>query len=143
MYVSQNVENNLLFGYDHANDVRKKIITLWNTYSFFATYAALDNFVPQTDGLLSKDLTLLDKWILSKLHSLVLDANELFEQFQADRFIRKLDKFLEDLSNWYIRRNRRRFWKSEDDSDKQAAYDTLYEVLLTSVKLLAPNSSIL
>ncbi len=138
MYAVQNVEHNLRFGYPHANEVRKKIITLWNTYSFFATYAALDGFTPEANGLDKQELSLLDKWVLSKLHTLISDARTHFDQYQADKFIRKVERFLDDLSNWYIRRNRRRFWKSEDDGDKQAAYYTLYEVLLNMVKLLSP-----
>ena len=138
MYAVQNVEHNLLFGYDHANGVRKKIITLWNTYSFFATYAALDGFQPEAGGLEKQELSLLDKWILSKLHTLIKEARVDFDNFQVDKFIRKVERFLEDLSNWYIRRNRRRFWKSEDDGDKQSAYYTLYEVLLNTIKLISP-----
>ncbi len=138
MYAIQNVEHNLLFGYHHANEVRKKLITLWNTYSFFTTYAALDEFDPNSAKLEDQDLSVLDEWILSKLNSLILESRKGFEQFQADKFMKKLERFLDDLSNWYIRRNRRRFWKSEDDGDKQAAYCTLYHVLLNTIKLLAP-----
>ncbi len=138
MYTSQNVEHNLLFGYKHADEVRKKIITLWNVYSFFATYAAVDGFQPRSGSLEAQKLNLLDRWVLAKLHKLIGESDEHFRKFQADRFMRKVDRFMEDLSNWYVRRNRRRFWKSEDDSDKQAAYFTLYEVLLNLIKLLAP-----
>jgi isoleucyl-tRNA synthetase len=139
LYASQNVENNLLFGYSPADEVRKKLITLWNSYSFFATYAAVDNFDPDSIKLERRDnLTILDRWILSKLNSLIIDAKEAFEAFRVDRFTRKIDRFFEDLSNWYIRRNRRRFWKSENDEDKITAYETLYEVLVKTIRLLAP-----
>ncbi|NOZ04322.1 MAG: isoleucine--tRNA ligase [FCB group bacterium] len=138
IYGAQNVEHNLLFGYGTANDVRKKLITLWNTYSFFATYAAVDGFDPTKASVSDDDLTVLDRWIRSKLHLLIQDAHKAFNEYQVDKFMRKVERFLEDLSNWYIRRNRRRFWKSEDDMDKQTAYHTLYDVLLTTSKLLAP-----
>ncbi len=138
MYASQNVEHNLLFGYHHADEVRKRIITLWNSYSFFATYAALDKFEPTSSELNLQDLTVLDRWIIAKLNQLILDCRESTEKYQTFRMMRKVDQFLEDLSNWYIRRNRRRFWKSEDDADKLAAYQVLYEVLLKTVQLLAP-----
>ena len=138
MYAAQNVEHNLLFGYHHADDVRKRIITLWNSYSFFATYAALDQFSPTDLNLSEDDLTILDQWILSKLNQLIIDCRAAIENFQVFRMMRKINLFLEDLSNWYIRRNRRRFWKSEDDADKNAAYQVLYEVLLKSIQLLAP-----
>ena len=139
MYASQNVEKNLLFGYSPADEVRKKLITLWNSYSFFATYASVDKFDPNSIQLNRRDnLTILDKWIISKLNSLIIDARKAFEAFRVDQFTRKLDRFLEDLSNWYIRRSRRRFWKSENDEDKITAYETLYEVLVKTIRLLAP-----
>ena len=138
LYAAQNVEHNLLFGYGHADEVRKRIITLWNSYSFFATYAVLDQFSPSDLSLNEDNLTILDQWILSKLNQLIINCRAAIENFQVFRMMRKIDLFLEDLSNWYIRRNRRRFWKSEDDADKNAAYQVLYEVLLKSIQLLAP-----
>ncbi|NOZ74970.1 MAG: isoleucine--tRNA ligase [FCB group bacterium] len=138
MYAGQHVEHNLLFGYGPANDVRKKLITLWNSYSFFATYASVDGFDPSAQPIPVKDRNLLDRWILAKLNVLVRDAKELYETYRFDKLMRKTERFIEDLSNWYIRRNRRRFWKSDNDEDKLAAYQTLHAVLLTTVKLLAP-----
>jgi len=138
MYAAQNVEHNLLFGYHHADDVRKRIITLWNSYSFFATYAALDKFDPTVNSLDSNNLTILDRWILSKLNQLINDCRAVFDDFKVYRMMRKVNLFLEDLSNWYIRRNRRRFWKSEDDGDKNAAYQVLYTVLKATIELIAP-----
>ena len=138
VFINHNVESNLNFGYEAANEVRKKIITLWNSYSFFATYAAVDGFNPLKTTIQESDLTIMDRWIKAKLHYLIQDMHSSFELYRLDKSMRKVEVFIEDLSNWYIRRNRRRFWKSEDDSDKQAAYHTLYEVLLTLTKLLAP-----
>jgi len=138
VFINHNVENNLNFGYEAANEVRKKIITLWNSYSFFATYAAVDGFNPLKSKVQDIDLTIMDRWILAKLHQLIQDMHSSFKIYRLDKSMRKVEIFIEDLSNWYIRRNRRRFWKSEDDSDKQAAYHILYDVLLTLTKLLAP-----
>ncbi len=138
LYIHQNVEHNLLFGYGPANEIRKKLLTLWNSYSFFSTYAAVDGFDPAASSVKEEDLSILDRWIRSKMHELIRDAHSAFEVYRVDKFMRKVEHFLEDLSNWYIRRNRRRFWKSDNDSDKLAAYHTLYEVLLNTVKLLAP-----
>ena len=138
MYANQNIEHNLLFGYGPANEVRRKLLTLWNVYSFFATYAAVDKFSPLDTKIEDNDLTLLDHWILAKSNLLVKEAVNAFDNYRVDKFIQKYENFLDDLSNWYIRRNRRRFWKSENDSDKKAAYQTLYQVLLTSVKVIAP-----
>ena len=138
MYANQNIENNLLFGYGPANEVRRKLLTLWNVYSFFATYAAVDKFSPLEVNIKDSHLTLLDQWILAKSNLLVKEAVSAFDSYRVDKFIQKFERFLDDLSNWYIRRNRRRFWKSENDIDKEAAYHTLYHVLLTSVKIIAP-----
>ena len=138
MYANQNIEHNLRFGHGPANEVRRKLLTLWNVYSFFATYAALDKFSPVDVKINENDLTLLDKWILAKSNILVKEAINAFDSYRVDKFIQKYEKFLDDLSNWYIRRNRRRFWKSENDTDKKTAYHTLYHVLLTSVKIIAP-----
>jgi isoleucyl-tRNA synthetase len=138
MYANQNIENNLLFGYGPANEARRKLITLWNVYSFFATYAAVDGFSPSKSNVNNDDLTILDRWILAKSNLLIQKAVVAFDGYRVDKFIRHFEQFLDDLSNWYIRRSRRRFWKSEDDADKQAAYHTLYHVLLTSIKIIAP-----
>ncbi|MCK4904275.1 MAG: class I tRNA ligase family protein, partial [Candidatus Marinimicrobia bacterium] len=138
LFINHNVESNLNFGYEAANEIRKRIITLWNSYSFFATYAAVDGFNPLKSKIEESDLTIMDRWIRAKLHQLIKDIRSSFDIYRLDKSMWEIELFLEDMSNWYIRRNRRRFWKSEDDSDKQAAYHTLYDVLLTLTKLLAP-----
>ena len=138
MYARQNVENNLLFGYDKADEVRKRLISFWNIYSFFCTYASLDNFKPHSQDIDEKDLTLLDKWIISKANLLIKESTAHYDKFEADKLVKKIELFIDDLSNWYIRRNRRRFWKSENDTDKFVAYQTLYDVLLSLIKLLSP-----
>tara|TARA_B100001750_G_scaffold233928_1_gene234690 strand:+ start:806 stop:3688 length:2883 start_codon:yes stop_codon:yes gene_type:complete len=138
MYASQNPEHNLLFGYSHGNEVRKKLIQLWNSYSFFATYAAVDGFNPAESNVTEIDLNIMDQWILSKLHAFIRDSRTALDGFRSDQMMKKFEAFLEELSNWYIRRSRRRFWKSEDDKDKQAAYRVLYEVLTSVIKVMAP-----
>ncbi|MBT3180765.1 MAG: isoleucine--tRNA ligase [Candidatus Marinimicrobia bacterium] len=138
MYALQNVEHNLLFGYDAADEVRKKLITLWNVYSFYATYAAVDGFDPEKFPLEKASLTILDRWILAKLHLLIQDGRNSLDEYRVDGFMKSFEIFMEDLSNWYIRRNRRRFWKSEDDNDKNTAYATLYHVLTNVIRITAP-----
>ena len=138
IYASQNPETNLLFGYDRGNEIRKKLIQLWNSYSFFATYAAVDGFNPLKLQFDTKDLTIMDRWILSKLNVFISDSKDSLENYRVDGLMKKFDLFLDDLSNWYIRRNRRRFWKTEDDKDKMAAYFVLYNVLLDTIKTMAP-----
>ena len=138
MYANQNVEHNLLFGYGPANDVRKKLITLWNVYSFYATYAAVDGFDPSDHPLNPKHMTILDRWIIAKTHLLIKDARKALESYDIAVFMKSFHEFLEDLSNWYVRRNRRRFWKTEDDQDKNVAYATLYHVLTHVIRTVAP-----
>jgi len=138
LYASQNPEHNLLFGYHHGNDVRKKLIQLWNSYSFFATYAAVDGFDPKKVNITNADLNIMDRWVLSKLNTFIRDSRLALDEFRSDKMMKKFELFLEELSNWYIRRSRRRFWKSEDDGDKQAAYAVLYEILTSVIKILAP-----
>jgi isoleucyl-tRNA synthetase len=114
--------------------------TLWNTYSFFVTYANLDGFDPSKAGVAVKDRSALDRWILAELHALVKEVTEAFEHYDATGATRPIERFVVDsLSNWYVRRSRPRFWKSENDTDKGAAQATLYECLVTVVKLLAPT----
>ena len=138
LYASQNPEHNLLFGYSHGDGIRKKLIQLWNSYSFFATYAEVDGFDPNKTNINDADLNIMDKWIISKLHLFIKEANLALNDFSSEKMMKKFELFLDELSNWYIRRSRRRFWKSEDDSDKQAAYAVLYEVLTNTIKILAP-----
>ena len=117
--------------------LRAVIIPLWNAYSFFATYAALDGWTPDEGGDETPTHD-LDCWILSELQTLIHDLNTEMEAYRLYRTVPAMVAFVEKLTNWYIRRSRRRFWKSEDDQDKAAAYATLYRVLVTFVKALAP-----
>jgi len=118
--------------------IRKFLLTLWNTYSFFVIYANIDNFNPSANNIAVKDRAEIDRWILSQLNITVKKVNELLDDFNVTESGRLIESFVDDLSNWYVRRSRRRFWKSENDSDKISAYLTLYESLLTVVKLAAP-----
>jgi isoleucyl-tRNA synthetase len=140
MYCRQNSALNINFGPHPANEVRARFfLKLWNTYSFFATYARLDGFDPQSPQVAVQERPDIDRWILSDLQKLVEVAHESFREFNVMVFCLEAERFVDDkLSNWYVRRNRRRFWKSEKGADKLAAYQTLYEVLLTLTKLVAP-----
>ena len=138
LYASQNPEHNLLFGYGIADEVRKKIITLWNTYYFFVTYANLDDFNPNEVNVDVSDYTILDKWINSKMNEFINDSKNYYENFEIYKLMQESSMILDHLSNWYVRRNRRRFWKSENDNDKNAAYFTLYNALITYTKIMAP-----
>ncbi|HEY9122338.1 MAG TPA: isoleucine--tRNA ligase [Brevefilum sp.] len=117
--------------------VRTFTLTLWNTYSFFATYANLDKWSPSQD--VQPEYSDLDRWLLSSLHALIRDVTEAYETYNVTAATRPIEKFVDQLSNWYLRRSRRRYWKTESDSDKAAAYATLYEALRTLAYLLAPT----
>lgn len=118
--------------------VRRFLLTLWNTYAFFVTYANLDGFDPRQPRIPWEERSLLDRWILSELNLLVQRTTEAMDRYDLTGAARPVEKFVDNLSNWYVRRSRRRFWKSEADQDKASAYQTLYECLVTLVKLLAP-----
>ena len=144
--------NNINFGFGTADEVRRRfIIPLWNVYSFFVTYANIDRYDPAAvEPPPVSERPDLDRWILSELHQLITDVTHNLENFDPDGAARRAEEFVESLSNWYVRRSRRRFWKSglldgqngsgsgEDVTDKLSAYATLYDVLLTLTKLLAP-----
>jgi isoleucyl-tRNA synthetase len=119
-------------------NVRTALDKLWNVYSFFVTYANIDGFDPTRRSLPVSERSDLDRWVLSELQQTISDATRGLELFDTRPAAQAIGAFLENLSNWYVRRSRRRFWKSEEDNDKVAAYLTLYECLVTVVKLLAP-----
>ncbi len=120
--------------------VRSFLLTLWNTYSFFVTYANLDGFDPREPKVPPEERSELDRWLLAETHALIRDVTEALERFDVTDSTKAISRFVESLSNWYIRRSRRRFWRGrgEDDRDKMAAYQTLYEALVTLSHLLAP-----
>ena len=147
MYGTHKPENNMLFGYHGADETRRRfIIPLWNVYSFFVTYASLDNWKPGSlevwkSGLEPSDLLALqplDRWILSRLQQLIETITDNLDNYDIYNATRYFEAFVDDLSNWYVRRSRRRFWKSEADADKHAAYTTLYLCLTTLTRLLSP-----
>jgi len=120
-------------------DVQKGMfLTLWNVYSFFVIYANIDGFNPNEHTVPVARRDENDKWVLSRLHRLIRDITEGLDSFAIMAPARAVELFLDDLSNWYVRRCRPRFWKSEKDDDKWAAYSTLYECLATLSKTLAP-----
>ncbi len=147
MYCAHKPENDLLFGYKRGDEVRRSfMLPLWNVYSFFVTYANLDGWAPASEGFdpaVPEGLTpggaaLLDRWVLARLNQVVGEATSALENSDPLSATLSVEAFLDDLTNWYVRRSRRRFWKSEHDADKNAAYTCLYHVLVKLIKLLAP-----
>ena len=121
-----------------AEAQRKFMGTLWNTYAFFVLYADIDKYNPANYKLEDCKLTLMDKWVLSKLNTLVKTVDEGLSSYNIFDSARALQSFTDDLSNWYVRRGRERYWGHDMDDDKIAAYTTLYTVLVTMAKLSAP-----
>lgn len=129
-----------LFDEDGIVEVQRKFFgTLVNTYNFFALYANIDKFDMSEEKIPYSERPEIDRWIISKLHSLVKEYSELMETYDVTKAARQVSNFtIDQLSNWYVRRSRRRFWKSEINANKLSAYQTLYECLVTITKLAAP-----
>jgi len=121
--------------------MRKFLLTLWNTYYFFVLYAKVDRFFPRpavTRNGQAEAFREMDRWIISELNRLVGEVTNSLDSYDLTSATRRIEEFVDNLSNWYVRRNRRRFWKSQSDADKLAAYSTLYRCLVTLSQLLAP-----
>ncbi len=139
LFSRHNPAANISFGFGTADEVRRRfLIPLWNVYSFFVTYANIDQYDSSAQAPEIEQRPELDRWIISELNSLVAEVTDALENFEPDSASRAVEGFVEYLSNWYVRRSRRRFWKSDTDDDKLSAYATLYECLVTLTKLLAP-----
>ena len=137
MFCMHNPELNLLFGYHKADETRRRFhLILWNIYNFFVTYALVDNFNPQKEEKISN---ILDKWIISRLNSTTKAVTENLEKFDLQKASIEIESLVSDLSLWYVRRSRDRIGpSSENESDRNACYQTLYFVLTEIAKLLAP-----
>ena len=132
--------DNLKFDTEGVEEVRRKFFgTLYNTYSFFALYANVDGFTGDETAVPVDERPEIDRWILSLLNTLIKDVTEQYENYEPTRAGRAISDFVqENLSNWYVRLNRKRFWGGTMDADKLAAYQTLYECLVTVSRLMAP-----
>jgi isoleucyl-tRNA synthetase len=147
LYCAHKPENNLLFGYHRAEETRRHfIIPFWNVYSFFTTYAEIDGWSPTIkefdpsapEGPTPSSKNALDRWILGRLNQTVKNVTEDLENSNAYNATLAFESLLDDLSNWYVRRSRRRYWKTETDQDKDTAYATLWHVLVKMSRALAP-----
>jgi isoleucyl-tRNA synthetase len=118
--------------------LRRHLMTLWNTYSFWVTYAALESFDPTEHDIPVGERSEMDRWVLAELDDTIRGATEALEAFDATRAGRRVERFVDDLSNWYVRRCRRRFWRSGADTDTRAAFRTLWECLVATAQLIAP-----
>jgi isoleucyl-tRNA synthetase len=134
-WVNRRVSHQLL-----EDVVRRFLLTLWNTHVFFATYAQIDGFALATPAPPVAERPASDRWVLAELAHLVDLVDRALDRYDVSSSTRALERFVDDLSNWYVRRNRRRFWKAaaDDPADKAAAYHTLHTCLTTLAQLLAP-----
>ena len=150
-FCSNPLNKDIRFGYAPIHESARKLLTLWNVYGFFVNYANLDKPVLNSQFLVLnsdeqlktqnsklKTENILDRWILARLQNLIADVTSAIETVRPSDVTRNVESFVDDLSNWYVRRSRRRFWKSEGDEDKLAAYQTLHRVLVTVAQLVAP-----
>ena len=147
LYANHRPEANLLFGYHRADEVRRRfLIPLWNVYNFFVSYALLDDWQPSTEnfdpkfpeGATPQSENVLDQWILARLNQIITTVTDALQETDSLTATDAVEAFLDDLSNWYVRRSRRRFWRGQLDADKNAAYGTLYHVLVKLGRLIAP-----
>jgi isoleucyl-tRNA synthetase len=136
-YCAQPPNQNLLFGFGPGQEIQRKLLTLWNSASFFVQYANIAGFVPEAslidDGPGDEGLTPLDRWVVHRTRQMVAEVTEAYDQYLTVNALRAFEAFVEDLSNWYIRRSRRRFW----DGDP-AALRTLYHVLVNGLRAVSP-----
>ncbi|MFQ5632320.1 MAG: DUF5915 domain-containing protein, partial [bacterium] len=138
LFCSAPVANNVRFGYALGNQVRRRLLTFWNVYSFFITYARLDSpnlhdFEPE-----KKNLAVMDRWLLARTNIFLQRATDAMNDYSMPEVVQAFESYIDDLSNWYVRLNRRRFWKSGDSRDKKAAYWCLYNALRVATQAMAP-----
>lgn len=137
-FCSTSPQSDVVFSYESTDEVRRKLLSLWNVYLFFNTYASIDNpklndYVPN-----EKDLTITDKWLIARTNEYALNAQKYHEALKTCEVVAEFEKFVDDLSNWYIRVNRRRFWKNEEDIDKLNAYFCLQYAVKNICMTMAP-----
>ena len=137
LFCGQPVGTDLRFGFHLGELAGRKLCALWNIYVFFVTYALLDK--PDLEaGISPRDRTTADRWLLARTQALLAAASQAYESYCVSAVVREADAYLEEVSNWYVRQNRRRFWKSGDAKDKAAAYEALFHALKTAVQVLSP-----
>jgi isoleucyl-tRNA synthetase len=136
-YCRQPPDRNVLFGYGPGHEAKRKLLTLWNCVSFFVTYASIEGFRPRFADLegwsRAEGLRPLDRWLLARVQEFVDEASDAYETFMTANVVRSFEVFLDDVSNWYVRRSRRRFWDGDE-----AAFRTLWYALVQSLRVVAP-----
>lgn len=138
LYAGAPVANDVRFGYNLGDEARRKLLGFYNIYTFFDTYASIDK--PCFDGYTpDKDaFTPVDRWMMLRTDAYIRKATEAYENYRTYALVKEFESFVDDISNWYVRTNRRRFWKAEDENDKMVAYYTLFTALCACVQTMAP-----
>jgi len=142
MYAGQAPAQNLNFGYGPAGEVKRELLTLWNTYSFFVLYANIEGYTPDY-GLLERGpdpatARPLDRWLAARTQLLVGECRGALDAWESPRVVRAFEAFVDDVSNWYVRLSRTRFWRSDDPADVRAAFDALWYALVQGLRCVAP-----
>ena len=140
MYAGQTPAQNLNFGYGPATEVKRRLLKLWNSYAFFVLYANIDGFTPSYATLTAGPTTAResDRWMVAVTQQLVVESRAALDAYDSPRLVRAFEGFMDDLSNWYVRISRDRFWRSRDDDDKRAAHETLWYTLVHASRCIAP-----
>jgi Isoleucyl-tRNA synthetase len=138
MYLGQVTTEPLRFGFGPSREIKRKFLQFWNVYSFFILYAQEDQPSLQYDCVPTKNTRLLDKWLISRVNSSAELVRSSIENYDVRKAVLTIESLWNDLSNWYVRRNRRRFWKEETGPDKVAGYQSLYYALCTTCRVMAP-----
>ncbi len=138
LYAGAPVANDVRFGFNLGDEARRKLLAFWNIFTFYNTYASIDkpdlsNFVPAKESL-----SPIDRWLVIRTDDFIRNATAVMDDYKTYQLVKEFEVFVDDISNWYIRTNRRRFWKAEDEADKMVAYWVLYFALDTCVKVMAP-----
>src|SRR5262249_28795922 len=138
MFAKARPEENILFGWHAADDARRELLILWNVYAFFVTYARLADWTPETDAPPVHERPILDRWILSRAAGTAAVVEDRLRDVDAVGATRALSAFIDGLSTWYLRLQRRRFSRSGDVADREAAFATLHEALVATSRMLGP-----
>ena len=140
MFAKARPEDNILFGWHAADEARRELLVLWNVYAFFVTYARLAGWTPRSEDRAAgrRDGRALDRWILSRAAGTAAVVEERLADVDAVGATRALSAYIDELSTWYLRLSRRRFSRSEDAGDRDAAFATLHEALMATTRMLAP-----
>ena len=139
LFAGAGISNDVRFGFSLGEEARRKLLGFWNIYSFFMTYAKIDNpIIEIVDKRKGNSSNLTDKWLQSRVAAFVAKATKSYENYNAAELIREFELCADDVSNWYVRSNRRRFWKEKSDADKSGAYNALYHAIKTISQVIAP-----